>query len=158
MIVSNTSPIIFLAKLRKLDLLFKCFGSITLPEDVFNELQAKKSLELEYINSCNSYFEIISLKTTMNLSLDPGETSAISLAVEKKAKLILLDDHTARVAAESLNLNAVGTLGILLFFLQKKIINLREFKTLLHLLIDNNFRISIEVYNEVLMLAEGISK
>ncbi len=156
MIVSNTSPIIFLAKLRKLNLLFKCFGVITIPKEVYDELQAKISLELEYINSCKSYFEIVILKNNMNLSLDLGETAAISLAIEKKAKLVLLDDHSARIAAESLKLKPLGTLGILLICLEKKLITFQEFKTFLHLLINNNFRISIEVYNEVLVLADEI--
>lgn len=158
MIVSNTSPIIFLAKLRKLNLLFKCFGVITIPKEVYNELYAKNSVELEYINSWKTYFDIVALRNNLNLGLDPGETAAISLAVEKKAELILLDDHSAKIAVESLKLKSLGTLGVLLFFLKKRLINLQEFKAFLNMLINNNFRISIEVYNEALTLADEICR
>ncbi|MBD3203632.1 DUF3368 domain-containing protein, partial [Candidatus Woesearchaeota archaeon] len=50
-IVSNTSPIIFLSKLKVLDLIEKEFKKIILPKAVYNELTKDKNYNqnIEYI-------------------------------------------------------------------------------------------------------------
>jgi predicted nucleic acid-binding protein len=45
---------------------------------------------------------------------DGGEAEVIALAIEENAKLLLLDELTARKVAKSLNLNVLGTVGILI--------------------------------------------
>ena len=46
-------------------------------------------------------------------SLDPGERSAIDLALEVKADAVLMDEMAGRHAARNAGLVAVGTIGIL---------------------------------------------
>ncbi len=46
--------------------------------------------------------------------LDIGESAAIALAVERKAKMILLDENDARNIAEIYNLHKIGVIGILM--------------------------------------------
>lgn len=41
-VVSNTTPIISLASIGKIDLLEKLFGTIIIPEAVYSELKARK--------------------------------------------------------------------------------------------------------------------
>ena len=47
------------------------------------------------------------------LGLDPGETEAISLALELQIPAILIDERRGRLAAEKFGISAVGTLNIL---------------------------------------------
>ena len=53
------------------------------------------------------------LVRSLELSVDPGEASAIALAAEMNCR-ILLDDRKARIAAKQLGLAITGTLGLLL--------------------------------------------
>lgn len=50
----------------------------------------------------------------LQMNVDAGEASAIALALECKAPLIIIDDIKARKIAEELNLNITGTLGVLI--------------------------------------------
>ncbi|MDR1326514.1 MAG: DUF3368 domain-containing protein [Treponema sp.] len=54
--------------------------------------------------------------------LDPGESSAIALALEIKEPLLILDDAQARLFAQYLGLAITGTLGILIAAFQQGII------------------------------------
>ena len=92
----------------------------------------------------------------MSLSLCHEEKHAIQLAKEINANLILLDDENARVVAKAFRLNYTGTLGIILNALEKGLIKHNEFPELMDALIKNGFRMSIELYNEVIKLANGI--
>ena len=68
-----------------------------------------------------------------------------------------MDDHKARNVAKGLGLNVKGTLGLLLTFLDKKLISKNEFRDIIDDLIKADFRISIELYNEVLQKAENFN-
>ncbi|RYD35073.1 MAG: hypothetical protein EOP86_09440 [Verrucomicrobiaceae bacterium] len=48
-----------------------------------------------------------------DLNLDPGETEAISLAVERTGSLLIIDEWKGREAAFGQGLAITGTLGIL---------------------------------------------
>lgn len=48
------------------------------------------------------------------LDIDPGEASAIALAMESEPSLLVIDDGKGRKAAQRLNLNITGSLGIFL--------------------------------------------
>jgi predicted nucleic acid-binding protein len=48
-----------------------------------------------------------------DLGLDPGETEAISLALELGVSVILMDERRGRLAAKKCGLTAVGILNVL---------------------------------------------
>jgi len=154
-VVSNASPIIFLCKIRKLDLLLKLYKKIYLPQKVFEEL-SKENEEFSYFKKHINEFKVEKIKEKIISSqLHEGESEAINLAIKKKANLILLDDKKARIIAKNFGLNVKGTLGVLLKFLDKKFISHEDFKRLLDNLIENNFRIDIALYKEILKQAEA---
>ncbi len=153
--VADASPIIFLAKIKKLELLQKICKEVILPKEVYDEICGKESEEIPYIRSIN--LKIIQPKKALCLGLGKGEEVSIALALEKKAVLII-DDHQARAIATSFGLKTIGTLGILLAMLKKGLLNKEQFKKAIHELIKNNFRITIELYDAVLEKAEEITK
>lgn len=139
-VVSNSSPIIHLAKIGKLSLLREYFNTIMVPQSVFKECVAegKDRKEVEAIKKAEwirvAEVQDKKLVKLLQSSLDDGESEAIALSLESGADLILLDDSDAREKARIYGLTVTGTLGVLLHAkkdrkigsLKENIIKLRE--------------------------------
>ena len=119
-VVSNTSPIVALARAGRLDLLHAVHGEIFIPDAVFNEITIAGAGEpgahdvataawIKQRPALNA-----PLVNALGLELDAGEAEAIALAVECQADLILLDERKGRHAAQRMGLTVTGTLGILI--------------------------------------------
>lgn len=81
--------------------------------------------------------------------VDSGESEAISLALEIKADLILMDEKEARVLARKYRLNVMGTVGILVW--AKKVGRIKTLKDILDdLITSGNFQISNAIYKHAL--------
>ncbi len=153
-VVFNCSPLIFLCKIRRFELLCKLYKNIIIPQEVMNEFQKKQGEEVLYLNQHHFTVDKTDIPD-FKANIHKGEAAAIALALEKKARFVLLDDHHARIVAEQYGLNVIGTLGILLLFLKKKVIDYSTFRKDIQCLVaEHNMRLSIEVYNLVLMEAE----
>lgn len=85
-------------------------------------------------------------KIDKEIKLGKGEVEAISLAVERVADFICLDDKAARLAATERNLKVTGTLGILKFADENKLI---DFETAVRKLQNTNFRASGRLLEEL---------
>lgn len=112
-VVSDTSPILNLSAIGRLDLLRSLYQELVIPPAVAIELQ-RNALD-------HSTLEWLLLREPMDgelvnrleLRLDPGESEAIAIAVELGADRILIDERRARRVAWEFNLQPVGLLGIL---------------------------------------------
>jgi predicted nucleic acid-binding protein len=122
-IVSNTSPIINLSKINRLDLLEKLYRKIIIPGAVFKELIVKGHYKenIPAIKSLidNKIIDVLEVQSNalviaLEKDLDPGESEAIALAVEINAELVILDERDARETAEIYNLKKTGFIGILM--------------------------------------------
>lgn len=116
-VVSNTSPLLNLALVGKLDLLEQLFEKVLVPDAVVSEMAAFAS-GARAVPTLPAWIERRrvtnrALLDSLSLDLDAGEAEAIALAVELEANLILLDEKLARRVATRLGLNCVGLLGIL---------------------------------------------
>lgn len=117
-IVSNTTPIISLLKLNRLELLQELYEQIYIPSAVYHEIEAGKAKgyykdlsKIDWINIT----EIQDNKAVKYfLDLDEGEAEAIVLATEIKADLIILDEKLGRFHAKHADLKVTGTIGILI--------------------------------------------
>ena len=119
-VVSNTSPLIFLSNVDSLDLLSSCFDEIYIPEEVKTEFGEKlpnafriKAISREGENLVNLQYG----------ALHRGELEVIQLAHEIGAGLVLLDDLLARKKAKIEKLNVMGTLGVFLTASYKGVIS-----------------------------------
>jgi predicted nucleic acid-binding protein len=110
-VVSNSSPLIALARIQRLDLLSAIFESVLIPPAVAREIAPSLPalpnwLRIQVPNA-------IPPASSRRRRLGDGEWEALALALELKADWIILDDLPARRAAEATGLNVIGTLGTL---------------------------------------------
>jgi len=118
-VISNTTPIICLSILDKLDLLKYFYSKIIIPEAVHNEIIIGRKNRYGYNKYRESdWIEIRSIKNQdlrkYYFDLDIGEAEVLVLADELNADLVIIDEFLGRKYAELIGLNLTGTLGILL--------------------------------------------
>jgi hypothetical protein len=158
--VSNSSPLIYLARLNKLALLRSLFGEIFIPRSVYNEVvlvgKQKGFLDARGIERAieERWIKVGEFEPKGELlrfaELDSGEADVLSLALELHATLVLIDDASARLIAEALGLNSRGTIYVLLRAASEGIVTKAEVRRLLAELIATGFRISSEIFARIL--------
>ena len=148
MIVSNSSCLIVLGKLRKLDILQKMYGRIAIPgavkREVFKSRPAPNWIEVIEITEPVAH-------RILEKTLGDGENEAIILGLELDAELLIVDDLAARRLAQSLGLRMTGTIGILLE--AKRYGLIQEIRPVLDEMLRWNFRVSKTLYDNALELA-----
>lgn len=154
-IVSNTTPIISLLKLSKLDLLQKLYGEINIPKAVYEEIEAGKQ-KVFYQNLAKiSWINILEIENKQALNyfidLDKGEAEAIILATEINADLTIIDEKLGRFYAKNTGLKITGTIGTLLKAKTKGFV--KEIKPLIIELEKQNVWFSNTFINQVLSKA-----
>jgi predicted nucleic acid-binding protein len=116
-VISNTSPLIALAKLDKLNLLAQVFGKVLIPQLVYKELERGCFYqEVDCFKvACDSFIEVVNVQNNRNFkrSLDLGECAVLSLALEIQADIVLIDDRKAFNEAKELGLKTMSTLTFL---------------------------------------------
>jgi len=119
LVICDAGPLIHLDELACLDLLSD-FKSILIPDEVYSEvehhrpsLSSHPKLSLTRINATQPVPPELSALTKI-FTLHPGEWEALRLSLEFPNGIFLTDDTAARLAAGNLNIEAHGTLGILI--------------------------------------------
>ncbi len=153
MIVSNTSPLIVLGKIGKLNLLKACFSKVLIPLAVYEEVMAKKeNIEARALDRAIGERWLIVEREIVNPEetsmLGRGERQAIALAAQKKLKL-LIDDDVAKAHASLQQVEAHGTLYVLAQAFQKKIITKKEIEVIFQEMLSVGFYVSTEVYAKI---------
>lgn len=119
-VVTNSTPIISLAKIDKLHLLRDIFDKIYVPNAVYKEVVlkgkgrpgSKEIEEAEWVASKEVYN--ITSKKHLLAYLDEGEAEVILLADELSADLVIMDERKGyEVLSNLLNIKVIGTIAIL---------------------------------------------
>ncbi len=116
---SNSTPLIALSKIGKIELLREYFGQIYIPKAVYEEVVvnggilygAEEVAKADWIIVEN--VENTLAVESLSMYLDAGESEAIVLAKEKDC-LLIIDDGDGRKVARNMNITITGTVGILL--------------------------------------------
>jgi predicted nucleic acid-binding protein len=156
-IVSDTSPINNLTEINQLHLLHQLYGTVLIPEAVFQEL-TDPSFPVAGATEVQTFGWIQTLTVSdrtlveaMSNELDIGEAEAIALAVEIQADQVLIDERRGRLVATRLNLRCIGILGILVEAKSQGLI--AEVKPLLDALVNEaGFWVAEPLYNSILRL------
>ncbi|ALU11850.1 hypothetical protein EYM_05385 [Ignicoccus islandicus DSM 13165] len=151
-VVSDSSVIIALARICRLDLLEKLFGKIIVPEAVWREVTVEGKLGREKVLRAGfiRVKEVRDRRLAMLLKelVDDGEAEAITLALEVDADVLLIDDRDARSLAKELGLQVMGVLGVLALAKYNGIIP--EVKPIVTELVESGFWVSTGILEEFL--------
>ena len=153
--VSNSSPLIALAKIGRLNLIGY---EIIIPKAVFEEItRARREYARELYNWGRNRVSVVKNRRAveyLELVLDRGEAEVIVLAEEIEADAVLIDDLKGRKTAMLRGLTVIGTIGVLLDAKERGLVD--DVKPLLDELIRKKIRISRELYNHALELAQEL--
>jgi predicted nucleic acid-binding protein len=115
-VVSDTSPINYLCRIGRIDILPALFGRVVIPVAVRNELgiSAAPVPVQHFIAHPPVWLDILSpsVDDPALADLGTGERQAITLAQDLRADLLIADDMDARNAAIARQLTVIGTLGV----------------------------------------------
>ena len=152
-VVSDTTPLISLLKADALSLLEPLFKEVLVPDAVFSELTSNPDfqMEAEIIRKC-PFIKVVTVKEPEAVKLlqratglDLGESEAIIYADDTNADVLLMDEIRGRQVAKSMGIYIMGTIGVLLFAYEEKILSGFEVAEILDKLKKSNRHISDEL-------------
>lgn len=158
-VIADASPLIAFGRIDRISLLSAVLGNIIIPRAVSDEClvdisrpgasEIQKAIDKKMIHIRDAV-DMHQHEILLDL-LDVGEATAIALAVQLKAGL-LIDEKLGRAAAKKLNLKVIGTAGVLLLAKQKKLI--QEISPLILDLKKSGYFLSSTLIEEVLKRAD----
>ena len=159
MIVADSSPLISLAILNKLDLLLEVFDDVLIPNAVFEEISSwNKPFSKELKEFSKQRFKQVQNTIAVSViskDLDLGESEAIVLALENNISNILIDEYKGRRIAKLNGLHPIGTIGVLIQ--AKRLGIIKNIKPFLVSLMENKIRISSSLYKKALEMTEELN-
>ena len=117
LVVSNTSPLLYLHQVGRLDLLRQLYGGVVVPTAVAEELAAGSPLGIEAPDLAQHTWLRVESPPERTLlpalvDLGPGEAEVLAFGLAHPDSLLLLDDRLARRTAALSRLHVTGTIGL----------------------------------------------
>ena len=147
MVVSDSTTLIILLDLDRLDLLSNLFSKVVIPKAVYNEITFKKNFKLPNFIKIKDAQNIELIKR-LQMLLDKGESEAIALAFEMDKKLII-DEKKGRKIALNYSIKIIGLLGIIYLNIKRGFISKQEAREFLNLAINRGYRINQNLIDEM---------
>jgi predicted nucleic acid-binding protein len=116
-VVSDNSPLQYLILIECIDALPALYGKVLTTPQVVEELSHAEAPEpvRAWVRTLPSWLKIESpLKVDFLDTIDAGEASAISLAQERLADLVLIDERAGSDTARRIGIQVIGTLGVMI--------------------------------------------
>ncbi|MFO7794448.1 MAG: DUF3368 domain-containing protein [Candidatus Nanohaloarchaea archaeon] len=150
--VSDTSVLLNLAFIDRLNILNDYFDQVIVPKQVWEELMDgdRGKEKLQMFESSLDFVEVEedSFFFELRNSLDIGESACIKYAVENDVDLVLLDESEGRRKAKNHGLKVTGVIGLLM----KADLDMEQEMDALR---NSGFYISDELYRKVLEISES---
>ena len=145
--ISDSTALICLSKINKLNLLKDIYSFVLIPSAVKNEILLEGRGGYSRINEAvkGGWIKVVDPKKSTDLGLGAGENQAINLAKERKDSIIL-DDGLAIKAAQAFEIPIIRTTTVVFTALKKRIINKAQALAILNQLIENGYYISTRDY------------
>jgi len=148
MIIGDSSALISLSILDKLDLLEKLYDKLYVPQAVYAEVtELHKFQSVKLKSFLKDKVKVVDLKIT-KLGLGIGELEAITLYKELDADVLLIDDNRAKKYATLNDIKVIGSLGVLVKAKEKG--HIESIKPLLKKLQATDIFISDKLVNTIL--------
>jgi predicted nucleic acid-binding protein len=150
-VVADTSPLNYLTLLGYPEILARIYGRVLIPLAVLQELRHRDAPAAvrSWVMLPPPWLEVtpvIQIDATLPARLGPGERAAISLALEKGADVLLIDDYLGRSEASARGITVNGTLFVVLEAALAGLLNFQEAMTRLRQI---GFRFSQGVEDEM---------
>lgn len=116
-VVSDNSPLQYLILIGCIDVLPSLYGQVLTTPQVIAELRHEGSPDAirDWADSPPDWLRVeLPADVSFLDTLDLGEASAISLAEERHAELLLIDERAGSDVAKTVGIPTVGTLGVLI--------------------------------------------
>jgi len=138
--ISDSSPLILLSKLKRIELLRELYEEVWIPDEVYNEVVVKGKDEgysdaYEVERNIQEFIRVKELDEEhsnraedLKSGLGSGESEALMLALQEEAEMLLADDMEVRKMAKNKGITCRSTLGILLEALKEDIITLESYE------------------------------
>lgn len=157
-VVSDTTPLISLMKIGRLNLVEQLFGSVQIPDAVYSELIANPEFAEEAQQIQKSQFikrVVIEDTKAVDLlrratGLDLGESEAIILSDHCGADLLLMDESKGRQVAKQMGLHLMGTVGMLQAAYEDKLLASEDILQCIEILRENGRHISDRLYGQLM--------
>jgi len=126
-VVSNSSPLIALARVGSLYVLKELFGNIFIPDSVYRETVLETTITIQKADiskATNDFIEVVTptIHHTFRRKLGKGEIGVLNLALEKHSNILLIDDKKARNEARDLGFEPTFTTDIVRIAAKREII------------------------------------
>lgn len=115
-VVADTTPLNYLIIIGRVEILASLFGEVLIPQAVLEELLHPNAPDAvsRWLREIPPWLRISPVQDLdETIQLGKGENEAISLAIERQVKVVLMDERLGRAAAEARGLVAVGTLNLI---------------------------------------------
>jgi len=151
--VVDSSSLIGLAQIEQFELLKELFSEVCITDAVYREVviegkgepgseETERAIKDGWIiRKCA--VDIIAVKA-LSSTLGEGESEVIVLCKEIESDFAVIDERTARAAAELMGINVIGLIGIIDLAIEKGF-DINK-KALVDILIESGFRISNKLY------------
>jgi uncharacterized protein len=115
-VIADTGPIITLGIVDGIDIIKNVLGNFYIPVAVWEELKNYNNPDFDkkILTQLEDKVKSVKGKNYLISMMDYGESEAVLLYQELKADYFLVDDQRARNIAESMDINCIGSVGLLL--------------------------------------------
>lgn len=162
--VSDSTPLIYLAKIGRLDIIRDVFQKIYVPEAVIDEAVTQgKALNMSDASIIEKAVGTWIIKERVepevdaeysfldnNTRLGNGEKEALKLCKQLDAAYFIADDREARRVSSILNIKPIGTCGTVVQAFRQGSITKKEALRIIDDLVKVGFRISSTLYRKIL--------
>lgn len=141
-IISDTSCLIALSNI----------GLLYILKDLYREVLITTEVNDEFGKQLPNWIIVLQVKdkikqTEIESKLDKGEASSIALALEIPNSILIIDEVKGRNIAKNLNIEIIGTIGILLLASNKGL--LTDVISVVLKLVNNGFRLSNAIIERI---------
>lgn len=141
-IIADTSCLIIFDKIGQLTILQNTFPDLIVTKEVAQEFgEVPDWIAVQDITDKKQYSKLLE-------GLGKGEASSITLALEFQDCLLIIDEKKGRNIAKDLDIEIIGSLGVLVKAKEKGVI--KSVKNILNIIEETNFRISEKIRKKVL--------
>ena len=142
-VISDTSCLIALAKIDKLNLLRELYQEILITKEVNQEFGGSLPDWILIKEVSNKQKQI-----ELEKQLDLGEASSIALALELENSTLIIDETKGRKIAQSYDIDIIGTIGIILLAEKKGLIP--DVIAVMLRLVNQGFRLSDKLIDRII--------